>query len=98
MKVYVDIDDTRKITTYHDGLGTQQGLYVYGKDKIEVLSLADYTKQVRKEVCEVIWGGFVGLNNLNGNYEYKKFEDDFRKFLDQIEQGETKWNQKKNPT
>lgn len=54
MKVYVDIDDTRKITTYHDGLGTQQGLYVYGKDKIEVLSLADYAKQVRKEVCEEI--------------------------------------------
>ena len=38
MKVYVDIDDTRKITTYHDGLGTQQGLYVFGKDKIEILS------------------------------------------------------------
>jgi len=52
MKVYVDIDDTRKITTYHDGLGTQQGLYVYGKDKIEVLSLTDYTKQVRKEVVQ----------------------------------------------
>ena len=54
MKVYVDIDDTRKITTYHDGLGTQQGLYVYGKDKIEVLSVADYTKQVKKEVCDEI--------------------------------------------
>lgn len=55
-----------------------------------LIPLSDYTKQVRKEVCEIIWGGFVGLNNINGNYEYKKFEDDFRKFLDQIEQGETK--------
>ena len=55
---------------------------------METKDLADYTKQVRKEVCEIIWGGFVGLNNINGNYEYKKFEDDFRKFLDQIEKGE----------
>lgn len=54
MKVYVDIDDTSKITTYHNGLNIKQGLYVYSKDKIEVLSLADYTKQVRKEVCEEI--------------------------------------------
>lgn len=53
MKVYLEEKDIgRKITTYHDGLGTQQGLYVYGEDKIEVLSLADYTKQVQKKVLD----------------------------------------------
>ena len=56
MKVYLEEKDIgRKITTYHDGLGTQQGLYVYGKDKIEVLSLSDYTKQVRKEVLQQVY-------------------------------------------
>jgi hypothetical protein len=49
------------------------------------LFISDYTKQVRKEVCELIWGGFIALNNINGNYEYKKFEGDFRKFLDHIQ-------------
>lgn len=72
---------------------TKESRVAQGKG-IEKISLtpqefADYTKQVRKEVCELIWGGFVGLNNINGNYEYKKFEDDFRKFLDQIEKGES---------
>ena len=55
MKVYLEQKDIeRPMVTYHDGANTQQGLYVYGKDKIEVLSLSDYTKQVRKEVCEEI--------------------------------------------
>lgn len=53
MKVYVEENDIkRKIVTYHNGINTQQGLYVYGKDKIEVLFLADYTKQVKKEMCD----------------------------------------------
>ena len=70
MKVYLEEKDIeRKITTYHDGLGTQQGLYVYGKDKIEVLSLADYTKQVRKEVCEQIKAEFdtSGFNKIDAS-------------------------------
>ena len=55
MKVYVDENDIkRNIITYCNGTNTQQGLYVFGKDKIEVLSLTDYIKQVRKEVCEEI--------------------------------------------
>ena len=85
MKVYVDIDDTRKITTYHDGLGTQQGLYVYGKDKIEVLSLSDYTKQVRKEVCELIRQNAISHNNLEVDMYYITPQQ-----LYEIEQGEIK--------
>ena len=55
MKVYVDENDIkRNIITYCNGTNTQQGLYVFGKDKIEVLSLSDHDKQVRKEVCEEI--------------------------------------------
>ena len=55
MKVYVDENDIkRNIITYCNGTNTQQGLYVYGKDKIEVQSLSNHDKQVRKEVCEEI--------------------------------------------
>ena len=85
MKVYVDIDDTRKITTYHDGFGTRQGLYVYGKDKIEVLSLSDYTKQVRKEVCELIRQNAISHNNLEVDMYYITPQQ-----LYEIEQGEIK--------
>lgn len=52
MKVYIDENDIdRKIATYHDITNTQQGLYIYGKDKIIIQSLSDYAKQVRKEVA-----------------------------------------------
>ena len=89
MKVYVDANDIGKTVTYKEENGKRQYLYVHDKEGFIFKDLSDYTKQVRKKVCEIIWGGFIGLNNINGNYEYKKFEDDFRKFLDQI-QGETK--------
>ena len=85
MKVYVDIDDTRKITTYHDGLGTQQGLYVLGKDKIEILSLADYTKQVKKEVVQEIKKFAYDTFKEFGVFD----EVDLEHILDQI-QGENK--------
>lgn len=93
MKVYVDkipkkCEDCCFYKNNHCLFDTADCLFVK-TDIVTFNSLSDYTKQVRKEVCEIIWGGFIGLNNINGNYEYKKFEDDFRKFLDQI-QGEAK--------
>lgn len=85
MKVYLEEKDIgRKITTYHDGLGTQQGLYVFGKDKIEILSLADYTKQVRKEMCEEIRKFAYDTFKEFGCFD----EVDLEHILDQI-QGET---------
>ena len=84
MKVYIDENDIkRNIITYCNGTNTQQGLYVYGKDKIEVLSLSDYTRQVRKEVVDIIEEKF----NCCG-YVEEKFEDIKKYVLDQIEQGE----------
>ena len=81
MKVYVDENDIkRNIITYCNGTNTQQGLYVFGKDKIEVLSLADYTKQVRKEVCEEI---------RKTLFEFLLTYDVITDKIDQI-QGETK--------
>ena len=91
MKVYLEEKDIgRRITTYHDGLGTQQGLYVFGKDKIEILSLADYTKQVKKEVCEEI-RSFIEKpeNSIYWDCSIYVETEELIKFLDQI-QGETK--------
>ena len=85
MNVYLEEKDIgRKITTYHDGFGTRQGLYVYGKDKIEVLSLSDYTKQVRKEVCEEIRENAISHNNLEVDMYYITPQQ-----LYEIERGET---------
>ena len=88
MKVYLEEKDIgRKITTYHDGFGTRQGLYVYGKDKIEVLSLADYTKQVRKEVVSELMNILNESQYMNRHNSIDK--ETLFKVLDQI-QGETK--------
>lgn len=72
MKVYIDENDIgRKIATYHDGTNTQQGLYIYGKDKIIIQPLADYTKQVRKEVCEDIKKKVLEYFNVKNEEEYE---------------------------
>lgn len=81
MKVYVDENDIkRNIITYCNGTNTQQGLYVFGKDKIEVQSLADYTKQVcekiKKNIVKYVYGG--NLFDIKG----------FKELLDQIEKGD----------
>lgn len=89
MKVYLEEKDIgRRIVTYNDGLGTQQGLYVFGKDKIEVHSLADYTKQVRKEVCEEIRDKMTHWEDCLTK-EVTEYVID-KETLDKIEQGETK--------
>lgn len=60
MKVYVEEKDIgRRIVTYNDWQNTQQGLYVFGKDKIEVISLSDHDKQVREEVLQEIDYGAI---------------------------------------
>ena len=99
MKVYVDENDIkRNIITYCNGTNTQQGLYVFGKDKIEVLSLADYTKQVRKEVCEEIKEEVKKLIEKDFklcNHEYANgycygLQYDLAKILEKIEKGEAR--------
>lgn len=84
MRIYVDENDIkRNIITYCNGTNTQQGLYVFGKDKIEVLSLSDYTKQVRKEVCEEIRTFAYDTFKEFGYFD----ETDLEHILDQIQGG-----------
>lgn len=59
---------------------------------METKDLADYTKQVRKEICESIKEQFEKKAHLSLSkvgWEYQITEDEFDEFLDQI-QGETK--------
>ena len=96
MKVYVDENDIkRNIITYCNGTNTQQGLYVFGKDKIEVLSLTDYTKRVRKEVLSELMnmlGDRAELIDFGNGYAEFMFttydlQECSKEILDQIEQG-----------
>ena len=54
MKVYVDIADSGKTITYKEECGKRQYLYVHDNEGFIFKELADYSKQVRKEVCEEI--------------------------------------------
>lgn len=88
MKVYVDKNDIkRNIITYCNRTNTQQGLYVFGKDKIEVLSLANYTKQVRKEVCEEIRSRFLATCQIEKVCDTASFSlEVLNKILDQLQE------------
>lgn len=54
MKVYVDEKDNGTTVTYKEENGKRQYLYVHDKEGFIFKSLADYTKQVRKEVVQDI--------------------------------------------
>ena len=88
MKAYVDENDIkRNIITYCNGTNTQQGLYVFGKDKIEVLSLADYTKQVRKEVCDDFKSRFLATCQIEKWCDTASFSlEVLNRILDQLQE------------
>ena len=88
MKVYVDENDIkRKIVTYCNGTNTQQGLYVYGKDKIEVHSLSDHNKQVRKEVCDDFKSRFLATCQIEKVCDTASFSlEVLNRILDQLQE------------
>ena len=93
MKVYVDelpkdcIDCPCESEYYCNLLNEDVGCCEWGEihKNCPLQSLADYTKQVRKEVLDIIEEKF----NCCGCVE-EKFEDIKKYVLDQIEQGESK--------
>lgn len=60
-------------------------LFVENKETCPLKSLSDYTKQVRKEVCEEIRQNAISHNNLEVDMYYITPQQ-----LYEIEQGETK--------
>ena len=90
MKVYLDANDIGKTITYKEENGVRQYLYVHDKEGFIFKDLSDYTKQVRKEVCEEIYRVLTNEDVWRGlkkwwlnNGECKEL----RQILDQI-QGE----------
>lgn len=80
MKVYIDTNDIGKTVTYKEENGKRQHLYVHDNEGFIFKELADYTKQVRKEVCEQI----IDLARKRNNDQFYIMVDEI---LDQI-QGE----------
>lgn len=83
MKVYVDVADSGKTITYKEEYGKRQYLYVHDNEGFIFKDLADYAKQVRKEVCEKFVEKFM-LEYTMGN---EPVEDIIYKVAKQI-QGE----------
>ena len=99
MKVYVDeneqdliadsflADNTRLVSEFYH----EESELEYGE--CQLLSLSDYTKQVRKEVCEEIGKKLMKRLNgvVNGNYSdnfingYSYCSSDIENILDQIQ-------------
>lgn len=87
MKVYVDelpqtCLDCENVLCEHQII---EACYATRHPDCPLLSLADYTKQVRKEVCEEIRQNAISHNNLEVDMYYITPQQ-----LYEIEQGETK--------
>jgi hypothetical protein len=97
MRVYVDIADSGKTITYKEEYGKRQYLYVHDNEGFIFKDLADYAKQVRKEVCEKIKEFLENHKYIvfgDYNHQTLQFDENYicelpeiNKFLDQI-QGE----------
>lgn len=95
MKVYVDSNDY--VITYC-GMTGRESLET-SKTPMVVENISDYTKQVRKEVCEEIIEEVKKLIDKDFklcNHEYANgycygLQYDLAKILEQIEKGENKW-------
>ena len=89
MKVYVDeLPKSCERCPYHD---TKYGICDISGSRVEYFGchsltpLSDYTKQVKKEVCEKIRENAISHNNLEVDMYYITPQQ-----LYEIEQGETK--------
>ena len=98
MKLYIDTKDIGKTVSYKEENGKKQYLYAHDKEGFEFKDIADYTKQVRKEVCEEIRDNLKDMDFLAHETEFGERINCFSKYKvldilirveDQI-QGETK--------
>ena len=89
MKVYVDKNNVDVLDDLFDATNSYECWACNRDDNLEIVSLADYTKQVREEVVEEIKEKFnkkvlyVKIDGLYSYVEAIKF-DDVNKILDQV--------------
>lgn len=87
MKVYLDDNDIGKTITYKEENGKIQYLYVHDREGFVFKSLADYKKQVRKQVCEEIWKEFEQrLMNKKEDMPVMKVANIINSVLDKMEE------------
>ena len=86
MKMYVDKDNVDVLDDLFDATNSYECWACNRDDNLEIVSLTDYTKQVRKEVCEEIRNKIEQAKLI---YEWKGEETTIEDILDQI-QGEIK--------
>ncbi len=91
MKVYVE---TNPETIYSGRVKdevktTEIRMWFETDEEIEVLSLSDYTKQVRNEVCEEIRNRFLATCQIEKGCDTASFSlEVLNRILDQTEKGE----------
>ena len=89
MKVYVDKNNVDVLDDLFDATNSYECWACNRDDNLEIVSLADYTKQVREEVVEEIKEKFnkkvlyVKIDGLYSHVKAIKF-DDVNKILDQV--------------
>lgn len=94
MKVYVE---TNPETIYSGRVKdevktTEIRMWFETDEEIEVLSLSDYTKQVRNEVCEEIISRFLATCQIEKGCDTASFSlEVLNRILDQIEKGESEY-------
>lgn len=94
MKVYVE---TNPETIYsgrvkYEVKTTEIRKWFETDEEIEVLPLVDYTKQVRKEVCEEIRNRFLATCQIEKGCDTASFSlGVLNRILDQIEKGENEY-------
>ena len=89
MKVYVDSNDIGTTVTYKEENGKRQYLYVHDKEGFVFKDLADYTKQVRKEVCDGLALPLIKHFQKDAEFTVEEICKWIEEYKNQI-QGETK--------
>ena len=69
MKVYVETKDIDVINDLFEATSSYECWACNRDDDLEIVSLADYTKQVRKEVCEEIGRKVTMIANRQPNHD-----------------------------
>lgn len=88
MKVYVETNPEAVYSgrVKDEVKTTEIRMWFETDEEIEVLSLADYTKQVRKEVCDEIRNRLIKYTLTNDDFMFDTYYKvvDVEKVLDQI--------------
>lgn len=86
MKVYVDKNNVDVLDDLFDATNSYECWACNRDDDLEIVSLADYTKQVRKEVCDDFKSRFLATCQIEKGCDTASFSlEVLNRILDQIQ-------------